>query len=38
MGRELFDDFSGDEFRVFVSGMDRILERIEGPSDSEVSR
>jgi DNA-binding MarR family transcriptional regulator len=38
MGRELFDDFSGDEFRMFVSGMDRILGRIEAPSDSDVSR
>lgn len=38
MGRELFDDFSEDEFRVFASGMDRILSRIGGPSDSDESR
>ena len=38
MGRELFDDFSEDEFRVFASGMDRILGRIGAPSDSDGSR
>jgi len=38
MGRELFDDFSEDEFRAFASGMDRILGRIAAPSDSDGSR
>jgi DNA-binding MarR family transcriptional regulator len=38
MGRELFDDFSGDEFRAFVSGMDRILGQMEAPTDSDGSR
>ena len=38
MGRELFDDFSEDEFRAFVSGMDRILGRIGAPSDSDASQ
>jgi DNA-binding MarR family transcriptional regulator len=33
MGRELFDDFSDDEFRAFASGMDRILGRIGAPSE-----
>lgn len=38
MGRELFDDFSEDEFRAFASGMDRILGRIGAPSDSDRSQ
>ena len=38
MGRELFDDFSEDEFRAFASGMDRILGRIGPSSDSDRSR
>lgn len=38
MGRELFDDFSEDEFRGFASGMDRILGRIGAPSDSDGSQ
>jgi DNA-binding MarR family transcriptional regulator len=38
LGRELFDDFSEDELRAFARGMDRILERIGAPSDSDARR
>jgi DNA-binding MarR family transcriptional regulator len=38
MGRELFEDFTADEFRAFVSGMDRILARIEAPTESDSRR
>jgi len=38
MGRELFDDFSEDEFRAFASGMARILERIGSRGDTDGSQ
>ena len=37
-GRELFDDFGGDDLGTFISGMGQVLGRIRGASGSEGTR